>query len=94
MSAHYEEVLVRLRVELYAAAQLFRGETLDGLRQLVGEVHDLLKLDDGNIVVRANGTIEVRQTSGVVPLATKDDIDELAKSLELGEIAAPEDERG
>ncbi len=47
MSAHYEEVLARLRVELYAAAQLFKDQVLVDLRTLVGEIHDLLEVDDG-----------------------------------------------
>lgn len=42
---NHAAVLVRLRVELYTAAQLFKGENLEGLKQLVVEISQVLDVE-------------------------------------------------
>jgi hypothetical protein len=43
--ARVDQALARLRVELFTAAQVLKGEQLDELKQLIRDVCQVLELD-------------------------------------------------
>ncbi len=47
VNPQHEQVLMRLRLELYTAAQIMKGNDLVELKKLIGEIYLVLDLDGG-----------------------------------------------